>query len=166
MKYLKIVILIIIVNMIVGCGSGLSSKMPPLLPESDEIQGWQKRSETRTFDASNLWDYINGGAEKYTQVGLIKMVTTRYLYQQKIESVADIYEMSSAENAQQIFESESPIDSLRVKLGNDAQLSRNSLIFWKGSYFVRIVAFQDAPETAEAVMTLGREIELRIRNTL
>jgi len=38
---------------------------PSLFPTSDQVAGWAKTGDTRTFEAADLWKYIDGEAERY-----------------------------------------------------------------------------------------------------
>ncbi|MFQ6114535.1 MAG: DUF6599 family protein [bacterium] len=162
MKYFQILILLTVVSPFLACHKGSDSKAPELFPQSNEIHGFERTGEVQTFDASNLWEYIDGGAEKYIQAGLQKTLTADYVFNETIEIVVDIYHMDTPEVARQIFESEAPADSLRIQLGHEAQLTRSSLTFWKDAYFVRLISFQDTPEVQEALAALGKAIEKKI----
>lgn len=137
---------------------------PPveLFPKGNEAPGWNKSGETRTFTAENLWEYINGEAEKYVQAGVRQTLTADYRYQGKIDGVVDIYVMSSREGAAKIFPSDAPAGSQHPKLGDFALLSRGSLVFRKGVYFVRIVAYQETPGIDKGLLELGRAIERKM----
>jgi hypothetical protein len=39
-----------------------------------------KSSTTRTFEASHLWEYIDGDADKYIQAGMVKTLTSDYKF--------------------------------------------------------------------------------------
>jgi hypothetical protein len=41
-----------------GDGTALS-----ILPSGQAAEGWARSGEPRVFNADNLWEYINGGAE-------------------------------------------------------------------------------------------------------
>lgn len=87
------------------------------------------------------------------------MKTSEYLYCGRIEAVASIYIMNSKEGAQKVFKLDLPIDDQRIGVGSDAQVTRSSLTFWMGPYYVRLIAVQDLPEVKEALVELGRGIE-------
>ena len=155
----RIALMLAALSLITGCGIKSASRITALLPESDQVQGWRKVSGTRTFNSSNLWEHINGGAEKYIKEGLNMMKTSEYLYCGRIEAVASIYIMNSKEGAQKVFKLDLPIDDQRIGVGSDAQVTRSSLTFWMGPYYVRLIAVQDLPEVKEALVELGRGIE-------
>lgn len=133
-----------------------------LFPSSNEAAGWVKSSDIRTFEAADLWKYIDGEAERYLKAGVQRAFTSDYKYQNKIEAVVDIYKMTSAEGSKRIFESEPAGDAKSVQLGDGARLSSQSLIFRGGPYLVRIVAYQESAETTQALFQLGQVIEGRV----
>jgi len=127
-------------------------------PESNEAPGWVESGETRTFLADRLWEYIDGDADKYVQAGVQQTLTTDYRYGDKIEAVAEVYVMATADGATKVFESQAATGSQPVKLGDAARLYKGSLSLRKNCYFVRLVAYEDAPEVPEALVALGRAI--------
>jgi hypothetical protein len=133
-----------------------------LFPSSNEAAGWIKSSDIRTFEAVDLWKYIDGDAERYAKAGVERVFTSDYKYQNKIDAVVDIYTMANAEGSKRIFESEPAGDARPVQLGDSARLYSQSLIFRRGSYLVRIVAYQESAETPQALFQLGWAIEGRV----
>jgi len=133
-----------------------------LFPSSNEAAGWVKSSGTRTYDATNLWRYIDGEAERYLTAGVQSVSTADYKFENKLDAVVDIYTMKKAASAKRMFESEPTGDARSVQLGDSARSYGQSLIFRKDSYLVRIVAYQDLAETAEALLELGRGVEKRM----
>jgi len=148
--------------LIQACGSkrDVSSSTP--FPKTDEVAGWSKSGATRTFEAANLWEYIDGDAEKYLQAGVENTLTADYRYQNKVEAVADVYIMKTPEGARKIFESESSAGSQHIQLGDDARRFPATLSFRKGQYFVRLTAYQEAPEIGAALTELARAIERKL----
>jgi ferredoxin len=128
-------------------------------PESSQAAGWSKSSATRTFEADQLWRYIDGGAEKYIQAGVVRTLTASYRYQDRIDAVADVYVMKSAQGATAIFESEPAAGSRPVALGEAARLYKGSLTFRARTCFVRLVAMSECPP--EALLALARGIARR-----
>jgi len=116
----------------------------------------------RTFEADDLWKYIDGDAERYLKAGVQRVSTADYKFQNKVNATADIYRMGNAEGAGKIFQSEPSVDGKQIQLGDGARLSSQSLVFRKGAYLVRIVAFEESAETQQALLQLGRGIESRV----
>ena len=138
---------------------GSPSQPSAFFPETNQVPGWAKTGQTRTFEAANLWQYINGGADRYVRAGVERTLTADYRYQDKIDAVADIYVMRAPEGARKILEGEPATGSRPVGLGEAGRLYGASLTFSKGPYFVRLVAYQDAPQVGQALVELARAIE-------
>ena len=133
-----------------------------LFPASNEVAGWVKTGETRTFEAADLWKYIDGEAERYLKAGAQRVSTADYKFENKVDAVVDIYTMGNAPGAEKIFKSEPAVDVKPIQVGDEARLSSQSLVFRKGTFLVRIVAFEESTETQQALLQLGHGVELRL----
>jgi hypothetical protein len=131
-------------------------------PPSHEVAGWVRTGEIRTFVAADLWKYIDGEAERYLKAGVQRVSTVDYKFQNKIDAVVDVYTMENAEGAEKIFSSEPAGDGKPIQLGNAACLHSQSLVFRKGAFLVRVVAYQESADTPPALVQLGRGIEVRL----
>jgi len=131
-------------------------------PASNEVAGWAKTGDIRNFSSTELWNYIDGDAERYVKAGVQTTSTADYNFQNQFDAVVDVYTMSSAAGARTILESEQGSGAKSVQIGDRAQLYAGSLVFCKGSHLVRIVAYKQTPEVATALQDLGREIERRL----
>ena len=133
-----------------------------LLPVSNDAAGWFKSSDRRTFEAPELWKYIDGEAERYWKAGVQRVVTADYKYQNQVDAVVDIYVMNNVQGPKQILDSEPTGDAKSVLLGDGARLYGQSLVFRKGPYLVRIVAYQQSEETPQELCALGQAIARRM----
>lgn len=131
-------------------------------PASNEVAGWMKTSDIRTFEAADLWKYIDGEAERYLKAGVQRTSTAEYKFHDRLEAVVDIYTMGNTEGAKRILESEPAGNAKSVQLGDSARLYGQSLVFRKGPYLVRIVAYEESSEVQQALLELGRGIEQRL----
>ena len=93
-----------LVIVVAAAGSGCKKKASDPFPATNAIAGWQKTSETRTFDAKNLWQYIDGDAEQYISAGVVSTSTSDYKYQGQLEATVDVYTMGDATGAGKILE--------------------------------------------------------------
>jgi len=135
---------------------------PSFFPASNQLAGWAKAGDIRTFEAADLWKYIDGEAERYLKAGVQRVSTTDYRFQNKVDAVVDIYTMGNADGAEKIFKSEPAVDLKPIQLGDEARLSSQSLVFRKGAYLVRIVDFEESAETQRALLQLGQGVERRL----
>ncbi|HXZ78403.1 MAG TPA: DUF6599 family protein [Terriglobales bacterium] len=144
-----------------GCNRGTRTNTTPF-PASDEVEGWARTGAIRSFEAADLWKYIDGEAERYLKSGTLRVVTADYKFQNQVEAVVDIYTMGNSESAAKIFDSEPIGDAKEVQLGDGGRLYGQSLVFRAGPYLVRIVTYQESAQTAQALLQLGRSIERRL----
>jgi polyferredoxin len=140
-----------------------AAKPTSWFPESGDVPGWTKVGETRSFEAVDLWKYVDGDAERYLRAGVRRTLTANYRYGDTVEAVADIHLMETPQGAASIFESESSAGSRPVALGDAGRSYGQSLTFHRGAFFVRLVAYQDTPQTERALVGLGQGVEGRLR---
>jgi hypothetical protein len=131
-------------------------------PASGEIAGWQKTGDTRVFDAKDLWQYIDGDSEQYIKAGVISTSTSDYKYQSKLEAVVDVHTMKDAAGARKILETGQSKDVQNVQVGDAGFAYAQSVAFRKGSYLVRIIAYQSAPDTPQVLLALAHGVEARL----
>jgi len=156
-RKISIVLTVIAVALMVH-GTGCKKSVVDPLPGSGEATGWQKTSETRTFAAKDLWQYIDGDAEQYISAGVVSTSTSDYKYNDKIEAVVDVHTMKSADGAHKILVAGQTSDGKPAQVGDEAVQYARSLIFRKGVTLVRIVSYQSGAETPQALMGLARTI--------
>ena len=134
-----------------------------LVPQDTEGAGLQSNPKLESFGPDNLWDYINGQAAMYLDYGFQHLVTTEYTSLDGSRSTAvELYEMQSPNHAFGIYAAErSPSDNF-VTMGVQGYLGDYYLNFWKGPYYVKLIAFQPSAGTKESLMKLASSIAERI----
>ncbi|MCU0241643.1 MAG: hypothetical protein MUF51_04395 [Vicinamibacteria bacterium] len=126
------------------------------------VGDWQRQGEIRSFTAENLWEYINGDADRYVEAGVEQTYAAEYRWQNALDASVDIHVMKTAVGAERIFATETQATSDAATVGEAARISGNMLIFRKGRHFVRIVAFEERPGLKDALLSLGRAIAERM----
>ncbi len=144
-----------------GCSRHPAVPASPF-PASNEVAGWVKTAETRTFSATELWSYIDGDAERYVKAGVQSTSTSDYNFKNSFDTVVDIYTMGDAKGSRTILEGEPAGQAKAVSIGDGGRLYGSSLVFCKGRYLVRAVAYKQSPEVPQALQDLSREIERRL----
>ncbi|MGA7857845.1 MAG: DUF6599 family protein [Terracidiphilus sp.] len=143
-------------------GSGCKKSRVDVFPASGAVAGWEKSSETRTFAAKDLWQYIDGDAEQYIAAGVVSTSTSDYKYQGQLEATVDVHTMSGADGARKMLEVGLTRDARNIQLGDEAVQYAQSVIFRKGPYLVRIVAYETTPDSPQALLTLARGVEAKL----
>ena len=155
-------LILILAGLLAGCRSRAPSGSIDFFPASNAVPGWVKSSDTRTFDAGHLYEYVDGDADKYVQAGVVKTLTSDYRFNAKTDATVDVYVMGNAAGARKIYDSESAEGSQPLTMGDASRYAKGSLTFRQGRYFVRLVAYEDSPEIAKGVTDLARAISSRL----
>ena len=142
--------------------SGCKKKNVNTFPASGAVAGWEKSSETRTFEPKDLWQYIDGDSEQYIQAGVVSTATSDYKFQGQLEAVVDVYTMGGPDGAQTILERGQTKDAKSVSLGDQGVQYAQSVSFRKGPYLVRIVAYQSSASAPQALMALVHGVEANL----
>jgi hypothetical protein len=130
------------------------------LPEV--IDNWSKSSVFAEYDSDNLYTYINGGAELYISFQFINLVSLSYRNEEDEEIQIDIFDMGSSKNAYGIFShSRETIDDF-VGADIESEYGGGLLTFWKGQYYVSILAYPETDSKKLLVRTLAGRIEAQI----
>ena len=94
----------------IACGTGdesndVGSGISALLPSESDMQGWRIADGPITYDSVSLYEYLNGGAERYLAHGFSELVHVRY--QLGADPAAcvtlDVYDMGSGLGAFGIY---------------------------------------------------------------
>src|ERR1017187_10066197 len=136
---------------IAGAGTGCKRAKVDPFPASGAVAGWDKTSDSRGFAAKDLWQYIDGDAERYISAGVVSTSTSAYKYKGQLEAVVDVYTMGDSAGAKKILEAGQSKDAKSLQLGDAAVAFAQSVTFRKGPYLVRIVAYEAAPDGPQAL---------------
>ena len=145
----------------VACTGRPDSQATPF-PSTQEVAGWVRTGDIRTFQAADLWKYIDGEAERYLNADVRSVSTADYRFRDKLDAVVDIYTMGSESGVKKIMESESAPGAETIQLGDACRLFGQSMVFRKGPYLVRITAYESSPEMPPALLALARGVESRL----
>ena len=141
---------------------GCKRKAVDPLPPSGAVAGWEKSSDTRVYEAKDLWQYIDGDAEQYIAAGVVSTSTSDYKYQNQLDAVVDVYTMGDSAGARKILESGNSSGGKNVQVGDAGIAYEQSVSFRKGPYLVRIVAYDATPGTEQALLVLAHGVEARL----
>lgn len=158
-KILAIFTSIILFVILAGVVRGDEPSVDNLIP--NEINGWKAETPDGIYDRKTLFDYIDGGAEVYLAYGFQKMLARRFVKENEPSITLDIFDMGSPEDAFGVYSFEQ--DGKSVGIGNDSEYAAGLLRFWKGKYFVSILADKESPDARKAVMALGRIVASNIQ---
>jgi len=143
-------------------GVGCKKKVVDPFPKSNAVAGWEKAGETRVYAGKDLWQYIDGDAEQYVSAGVVTTTTADYKFQGSLEAVVDVFTMADAGGAAKVMGTRQAQDAKTVQLGDGGVAMAQSVVFRKGQYFVRIVAYEAMPNGQDALVALAHGIEAKL----
>ena len=121
-----------------------------------EVSGWKKAAPPDAYDKSNLFDYIDGGAELYISYNFQKLLAVRYMGAGDEEIVIDMFDMGNSYNAFGLFShGREREDGL---MGQGSEYNAGLLAFWKDRFYVSTLAYPETEEKKKIVLGLGRRL--------
>ena len=155
-----ILIHILAVFCFIFSGTNTMADMSEFLPAS--IHGWKKQ-EIQKYNTETLYEYINGGAELYISYGFEDMISCTFARDNDPDILVDIFDMQNSYNAFGIFAHfRETIDS---SYGQGSQYTSGNLLFWKGQYFISILASPETENSKEALSKLAQYVDNKILKT-
>ena len=138
-----------------GCHPGwLGMRQRPSFP--DAASGWTAVSEMQTFGRRTLYDYMDGAGEHYLAYDFRRIYVREYGRADAPRIVAEAYAMTTSADAFGVFSHDTTGED--VGIGQGCAYGMGLLRFWKGAWFVRILAEQETPEAKRAVLAIGRAL--------
>ncbi len=125
---------IVVFAVLMSAGSAMA-QMPPCTA----VQGWTQQGPARTFDADNLFEYMDGNAEGYI---LYHFVGMKGITCQSGDATLniDISEFEDPEFAYGMFTSTRDSRLPTEKIGVNGQVTQRKGFFTKDKYYVEISA--------------------------
>jgi len=126
----------------------------PVFPK--EANGWLAAAKTQTFGRNTIFTYMNGAGELYLAYDFQRISVQEYTRPDAPRIVAEVYEMSTSEDAYGVFSHDPEGEDVGIGQGN--AYAAGLLRFWQGSCFFRILAERETPEARAAVLDIGRAL--------
>jgi hypothetical protein len=116
-------------------------------PACNMVPGWTQNGAPRTYEADNLYEYMDGNSEGYISYGFQKMkgVTCQ---QGDVVFIIDISDMWDIDAAYGMFAANRDLRLPAYPVGMGGQIVPRRLLFAKGQYYVEIAANPDGDHTA------------------
>jgi hypothetical protein len=159
MKKLCFLIVLFFLGSVMWCDA-LGRDIPGCLPE---VYNSYVLSDRLDYNAENLYEYINGGAEMYLSYGLVGMKGRKYEGEGVPQVTVEVYEMTSSENAFGVYTQSR--DREEFDYGQGSQSFGDFILFWKDRYFVIVTVQRASAEGSETIRyfasLLDRAIEAK-----
>jgi hypothetical protein len=135
------------------------NRLGDLLPGAPEFSG--KPGAPAKFYSTDLYRYLDGGADAYLDYGLVAMIH-REFKAGDVDLTVDIYDMGDPLRAFGIYSAERSPDYLFIPIGVEAHVDVGSLGFLQAHYYVKLSAFGDESRTPTVLEKAAKSIEARI----
>ena len=126
-----------------------------------ELEGWTQADDVLSYDADNLWEYINGAAELFLEYD-VQTCRTADLSNGNLTVTVDLYDMGTPLNAFGVFVRERPAAGVPLPDATEAVVSPPyQALLLKDATYVKLNAIEG--ELSEAA---GRELLEALAATL
>ncbi len=111
------------------------------------VPGWTQDGTERTYEAQNLFEYMDGNAEGYLIYGFLQMrgITCK---KGPVTFVIDLSDFGGPDSSYGMFTSDVDGREPTVKIGMNGQIVQRRAFFAKGQYFLEIAANPEGDHTA------------------
>jgi len=148
--------------------AGLACAPPPqpeagletLLPDASRLPGWRVVEGPVSYGPDRLFDYLDGGAERYLGLGFRQLVHVRYqLGEDPLACVrVDLFDMGGAAGSFGIFRSALPPDATREPWCAEGYRSGTVAAGWQGGLYLHGEADDGRPELLGALGALMEHV--------
>jgi hypothetical protein len=147
---------------------GKMHESKPTLPKTVGL--WTKPDSPQFVNAKNIFDYMDGAGELYIGYRFDRLESYEYKAQKQKSILVELYFMKTSDDAFGLLSLDwggEPVD-LGQSLPSNAAPENSSwpralygeglLRLWSDNIYARIMAYQETPESKEAVLSLGHSI--------
>jgi hypothetical protein len=155
-------------------GRTLSLPMIEILPK-DPVPGWRMRGTPEYYDRSDLYEYMDGGAERYLSAGFEGLLTCVYTAApekmggpgegEDPDVRVELYRLNSRSNARSLFALERSQGFRDFAAGEHGALGRLTLLFCREEFYIKLMAYRGSGAVQEILKKLAAGIDERIVET-
>ena len=152
------------VGLVLGCPAPQDVDLAALLPEEFALGEWTIAEGPVEYGPEDLYDYLNGAAERYLSYGFVQALHLRYEIEGDDKSgiTLDLYDMGSNQGAFGIYSMGRRRDSRALDWGTEGFAGGNAAQAFQGRIFVHGVADYDEPSAVSALHGMIRDVTGKI----
>lgn len=144
----------------------LAPALERLLPDPSGLAGWHVAKGPVDYNPGNLFEYLDGGAERYVGYGFTRLLHVRYQQGEGDSVTLDLFDMGSELGAFGIYSSLRPTDAGFQPWGVEGYRSGSVAAAWKNRVFVHAEADSEQPVLIEVLERVVRGVCERVEGTL
>jgi hypothetical protein len=129
--------------------------------EFPKVEGWHPEGKVKVYGPDDLWEYINGAAERFVIYGF-QILRFREFSKEELMMTAEIYDMGSPLNAFGIYTTERPVEEKRLSIGTEAVIGPSHCLLLKDRYYIKVIMLRGVLDDESGVAVL-KSIESHIK---
>ena len=128
--------------------------------------GWKTLGGVTQFNAATLFEKIDGRAEQYLDYKFVSLSCVSLMNEQDKSQFIDIYVFDMGKPAQAfgVFSVERSEGLPAVALGREGYRAEASYFFWKGRYYVQVLASNKGTKLAQVGLSVAGTLEKRLKD--
>ena len=120
--------------------------LPAQTPSCELVPGWTRQGPARAYEASNLFEYMDGNAEGYLLYGFVAMHGVNCVNGGD-SILIDVSEFADADSAYGMYSANRDLRLPAEKLGAGGQVTPRRVIFTKDRFYAELAASPDKDHT-------------------
>ncbi len=125
----------------------LAAALQAATPTCALVPGWTQQGEARSYQAENLFEYMDGNAEGYLLYGFLTMRGVTCV-RNGVTLVIDVSDFGDSDSAFGMFSANRDLRLPAARLGMGGQIVPRRAIFTKGQFYLEIAANPEGDHTA------------------
>lgn len=129
--------------------------------------GWKPMENVTHFTADTLYEKIDGRAEEYLNYNLVSLTFVSLVNAKDSKQFIDVYlyDMGQPIQAFGVFSVERTEDLPAIALGREGYRAEASYFFWKGRYYVQVIASTKGADATQVGLNIARTLEKRLKDS-
>ncbi|NQT83231.1 hypothetical protein HQ563_09415 [bacterium] len=121
-----------------------------------KVEGWVRPERPKKVNSGNIFDYMDGAGELYLAYSFVGLDVWKYKKPDAPDILIEVYDMGDSPEAFGVLSFDLSGDE--VGIGQKSVYAAGLLRFWKGKYFVRVLADAETLPAKSAVMKIGKHL--------
>jgi len=123
-----------------------------------EMAGWEQSGEIQTFSRTNLYDYIDGGADLYLKYDFQELKVAEYRNNQKASVTIEVYRHKTPVHAFGIYSQERLDNASYIEVGAQGYSEKGVLNFLTADCYVKMSSVDVGPEEQAVLLAFAKKL--------